>query len=840
MKVSVNWLKKYTDIDVSVDELVSKISTQIGAVESVVNLAESYKNIYVVKVVEAKKHPNADKLTVCLIDDGGVVGDVALRNDKGLVEVVCGAPNVEPGMLAIWLAPGSVVPSTVLDEKSEPWAVEPKELRGVTSYGMLASSAEMAISDNHSGIVKLADDAQVGQSIVEYLELDDTVIDIENKMFTHRPDCFGIIGVAREVTGVLNKSFKSPDWYLSNSKIDAESVSLVVNNEVPDLVPRFMVAKLENVEVSDTDLKQQSYLSRIGIRPINSLVDLTNKMMVLTGQPMHAYDADKLISVCGENGGKLGFGLRKSRLGDRIKLINGKTVAFEDNDSDILVTFNDVPVAIGGVMGGIDTEVDENTKTAILECATFDMYSIRRSSMKHGLFSDAVTRFNKGQSPFQNHRVLRQSIDILGQANASIKLTELVDDVHIDCEQKVVQTSADFIESRLGLGLEAQEIVERLNNVELEASLNQDGTLEVGVPFWRKDIQTKEDINEEILRLVGYDALKTELPKRSLKPTPTNELLDFQRRLRNILSSVGATEVLNYSFVSKKLLEKAEQDPLGCIDIVNALSHDLEYYRPNLTVSGMSKISQNLRKSYDEFALFEIGKVHIKGLMSEAELELPKEFQRLAYVYAADEKVFRSQYDGSVYYAALKSLQYLLHELAIDYRIENAPADLPRHFEQLIRAYDKDRTGYVIAEDKVLGVVGLPAHSAMKAFKLPDSTAMFELDVDLLLSLARSKKHYRPLSIYPEVKEDVSLQVDYSTSYRYISELISSELVKVTDFMVDFEPIDIYAPKDHSYKNFVFRFRAVSSKETLKSEDLSSVIEALLESLSKSLKISRV
>jgi phenylalanyl-tRNA synthetase beta chain len=840
MKISVNWLKKFTDIDVSVAELVAKISTQIGAVESVQELSEVYKNIYVVRVFEAKKHPNADKLTLCLIDDGGVATTAMPRNDKGLVEVVCGATNVEPGMLAV-LA-GSRLGCAVIsaDEKSETWAVEPKGLRGITSYGMLASAAELGISDNHDGIVQLNDDAKVGQSIIDYLELDDTVIDIENKMFTHRPDCFGIMGVAREVAGVLNEQFSSPEWYLSEAGLDVGAQGLVVDNEIPELVPRFMVARVDNLEVSHSGLKRQSYLARIGIRSINSLVDLTNEIMVVTGQPMHAYDTEKLIRSCGSKDGDLTFGLRKPKTGDQIKLINGKTVVFDETNQDILVTFNDVPVAIGGVMGGIDSEVDENTKSAVLECATFDMYSIRRSSMRHGLFSDAVTRFNKGQSPFQNHRVLGRSIELLKEVSASSQLAALVDDVHIDYEKSEVHTSEDFVESRLGLGLGAQQIVERLNKVELHSKINQDGQIAVNVPFWRKDINIKEDINEEVLRLVGYDSLKAELPARSLKPSPTNELIDFQYRLRVLLSSAGANEVLNYSFVSKKLLEKAEHDPTGCIDIENALSHELEFYRPSLTAPILSKLTQNLRKSYDEFALFEIGKVHIKGLMSAAEPELPDEFQRLAYVYSADAKHFTSKYEGTPYYCALAALDYLLGELSIDFRVEKLVEKLPSQFEQLIRAYDKDRSGYVVCGDKVLGIIGLPVQSVALAFKLPSSTAMLELDVAQLLSLARPKKDYQPLSIYPEVKEDVSLRVDYSTSYDQISELIKKALEGINGFVVEFEPIDIYSPEDRSYKNFVFRFKAVSYETTLKSEDLSEAISGVIEGLSKTLKVARV
>jgi phenylalanyl-tRNA synthetase beta chain len=400
MKVSVNWIKQFTKVELPIDDLVATIGAQLGAVEEVVDLGAKYQGVLVAKVVSCEKHPNADKLSLCWIDDGGAAQNVD-RNKSGHVQVVCGAPNVKAGLTVAWLPPGATVPSTY---DNDPFVLEARELRGVVSNGMLASSKELAISDYHEGIVELDIEAVPGTNFAELYELNDYIIDIENKMFTHRPDCFGILGVAREIAGITGQKFESPDWYktpLDRIKPGKNQLKLEVKNDITDLVPRFMAVAMTDVGHGNSPLIIQTYLSRVGIRPINNVVDVTNYLMILTGQPTHAYDYDKL------NDGKLET--RLSRKGDRLDLLNGKSITFEDN-STILITSNDMPIGIGGVMGGAETEVNAATKNIVIECANFDMYSIRRASMRHGLFTDAVTRFNKGQSLLQNEIVLEEAV----------------------------------------------------------------------------------------------------------------------------------------------------------------------------------------------------------------------------------------------------------------------------------------------------------------------------------------------------------------------------------------------------------------------------------------------
>jgi len=301
MKVSINWIREIIKNDQcsadpmpkGIDVLVDKIGAQLGAVEEVIDLGKKYQGVVVAKVVSCQKHPNADKLSFCLIDDAKAVKRVK-RDAKGLIKVVCGAPNVAAGQLVAWIPPGVTVPSTLA---KDPFVLETRKIRGEISNGMIASLKELDLGDDHTGILVIDEPAKAGQPFAQVYDLDDYIIDIENKMFTHRPDCFGMLGVARELAGIQGMVFRSPKWYLSdktsvNHKTDDKLLS--VKNEVPKLVPRFMMQVVKNVKVRPSSMQIQSHLTRVGVRPVNNIVDITNYLMLESAQPIHAYDYDKV------------------------------------------------------------------------------------------------------------------------------------------------------------------------------------------------------------------------------------------------------------------------------------------------------------------------------------------------------------------------------------------------------------------------------------------------------------------------------------------------------------------------------------------------------------------
>ncbi len=821
MKVSVNWLKEFTDIKVSVDELVTKIGAQLGAVEEVIDLGERYQGIIVAKVVSCHKHENANRLNVCVIDDGGKATNVT-RNAQGNVQVICGAPNARVGITVAWLPPGTIVPATFDKEK---FTLEAREIRGEISNGMLASGLELAINEDHSGIVELDDQLKAGESLIKALQLDDYIIDIENKMFTHRPDLFGQLGVAREVAGIQQIAFKSPDWYLKAFKLESKANDLPLNvqNDIPELVPRFMAVAMSGAKVEPSPLLMQSYLSRVGLKPINNVVDITNFVMMLTAQPLHAYDYDKVADRSGKTPTIVA---RKATKKEGINLLNGKRVEFED--PAILIATDQEPIGVGGIMGGADTEVDENTKNIILECASFDMYSIRRTAMKYGLFTDAVTRFNKGQSPLQNDKVFAYASHMLRELSSAEFASKVFDINHAHEANKPVSLTAEFINERLGLELNDKEITSLLTNVEFEA--NNDSatkTLHFTPGFWRTDIEIKEDIVEEVGRLYGYDHLPLKLPKRDLTPTEKTRLVEFKASLRDVLADAGANELLTYNFVHGDLLDKVGQNRELAYQLNNALSPDLQYYRVSLLPSLLTKVHPNIKAGFDNFALFEINKSHDKSNVHED--GLPIEEERVALVWSAADKAVDKK-AGAAYYQARHYAEYLLNKLGLP--VEFKPiTKVPQNdtTKQALAPFDHERSAYVTSDGKLLGFVGEFKTSVKKNLKLPDNTAGFELDISMLLEYHKPV-NYRQLSRFPSTEQDISLKVGNQVTYHQLSEVVEAVLLKAEKehgYISSLLPLDIYEAEGAKTKHTTYRIVLTHFERTLTTSEVNKLLDEI-------------
>lgn len=851
MKVSLNSIRTVNGIYGSagdpaphgVDDLVEKIGAQLGAVEEVISYGERFKGVLVVKIVSCEDHPNADRLHVCKVDDGGKAEGVE-RDENGLVQVVCGAPNVREGLTVAWLPPGSTVPSTL---DSDPFVLEARPLRGVVSNGMLASPKELSIGDSHEGIMELDTDAAPGTSFAEAYSLEgDVVIDMENKMFTHRPDCFGQLGIARELEGIQRRPYKSPEWYQTNPEFpgkEADELPLEVRNEIPELVPRFTAITLRDVTIKPSPVWLQITLSRVGIRPINNIVDYTNFFMIETGQPIHAYDYDKVVAQ-DAGADHATIVVRHPNQGEKILLLNGKEI--EPRDEAIMIATNDKLIGVGGVMGGGDTEVDENTKNLIIEVASFDMYSIRRTSMVHGLFTDAVTRFNKGQSPLQNLAILAKITDEIRRFADGKVASDVIDDKHLSAEvlesdsvYPAVTLSRQFINERLGFDLSADEIAQLLRNVEFSVEVQGDD-LTVKAPFWRTDIAIAEDVVEEVGRLYGFDHLPLVLPKRDLTPTPKDEVIETKAEIREILAKAGANELLTYTFVHGNLLEKAGQNKENAFQLSNALSPDLQYFRMSLAPSLLDKVHPNIKAGYDEFALFELNKTHGKHYGQDDD-DLPKEVEMLSLVIAANDKKAQTK-AGAPYYEAKKYLDYLANQFTLD--LEYIPfTEAPDY--PVTQPYDYKRSALVRATgtDIVVGVIGEYRKAVAKGFKLPAYTAGFDIDVEHIVRAASQRlTRYQQLPRFPKVEQDVCLRVDEGITYqdlkKFVEEHLESNHPDQTLYSVS--PVDIYKREGDDKKQITFRLSIASFERTLTDEEVNAMLEGVATQAAEALGAQRV
>ena len=810
------------------DKLVENIGAQLAAVEEVVPFGKQFGGILIVKVVKCESHGNAEKLKICLVDDGGKDAKVK-RNSDGNVQIVCGAPNVHVGMLAAWIPPGVTVPSTL---GKEPLVMEARDIRGQTSNGMLASLHELGIGDDHSGILEVDVDIKPGATFVEaYNLVDEAVIEMENKMFTHRPDCFGQLGIARELEGIQQRPYKSPDWYKPNPTlpdIEADELKLEVQNNIPELVPRFVAVAMSGVEIKPSPVWLQILLAEVGIKSINNVVDYTNFFMFETGQPLHAYDYDKVKALDdGSNGATIV--IRHPKEGEKLKLLGNKEIVARKKD--IMIASASQLIGLGGVMGGSGTEVDANTKNIILECANFDMYTIRRTAMEHGIFTDSVTRFTKGQSPLQNLAVLVKIVDEICQHAGGKVASRLIDDNHVSKDilsresiHPAINITSGFINDRLGEKLSVNEIAKLLTNVEFDVQVSGDG-LTVTAPFWRTDIEIPEDIVEEVGRLYGYDHLPLTLPIRPIKPAELNPELEIKQRIRDILSATGANEVLTYSFVHGDLLSKVGQNKDDAFELSNALSPDLQYYRLSLIPSLLDKVHANIKQGYSELALFEMNPVHAKDFIEKD--GIPRQDYRLAFVFAADDKAAQN-HGGAAFYQTKRYLTHLLTDLGIDglvFEEVTESAAKPAISQAAIAPFEPKRSAIVKTSDGAfIGELGEFRSSVRKNLKLPQFIAGFELDLKQLLKLSHRASAYKSLSRYPKVEQDITLKIASDVTYQQLHDLLHKQLAAIDNAICTLKPLDIYQ-KDSDSKNVSFRLSIASYEQTLTSEQVNQIFE---------------
>jgi len=825
VKVSLNWVKQFTDIDLPVKELVDRIGRQLGAVEEVIDVGKRYHGIVVVRVVDCQKHASANKLTICLVDDGGVVKKIP-RDSQGYVQIVCGAQNVKVGMLAAWIPPGSIVPST---QDKEPLTIESREIRQAISHGMLASPAELGFGNDHSGLLAIDEDIEVGSSFASTYRLDDYIIDIENKMFTHRPDLFGMLGVAREMAAISGGQFNSPGWYLNPTvpthKPGEGSLVLQVKNELPNQAPRFCVVAIADVTVGPSPIWLQSYLMRIGVKPINSVVDVANFVMHETGQPLHVYDYDKLAGNT--------LIVRRSTAGETLKLLGDKVIKLDGHS--IVIADRSGVIGLGGIMGGAKTEVDEQSRNIVLECANFDMNSIRRSAMNYGLFTDAATRFTKNPSPLQIINVIAKATeDILRIAGGRVA-SPLIDNYPTkQAGASSIKTTLEFINSRLGLDLTSKQMAQLLGRVEINCRVSG-GSLVASVPFWRTDLAIAEDLSEEIGRLNGYDQIPARLPTRDLSPARPDTSWQFAQRIRELFSQCGASELLTYSFVDAKLIDSAGQDSKRAYHIRNSISPALQYYRLSILPSLLEKVHPNVKLGADEMILYELGSVHIKGIDDKD--GLPQQLDRIGIVTAERSA---NKDSGAAYFRAKFLCDFLASQLGVGpvtYRPLSDSKKIMPAWRDSAGSFELSRSAEVLVGGKIAGLIGEPSTGLRQALKLPAFTAQLELDLSVWHELTADHLSYQPLGKYPALGFDLCLRSPTTATYASQEDFLHSHLSTETSkhgYSYRLRPISIYQSSQSSrHKQTTWHIDLWHEQRTLTSLEVNELVSQLAKAAQK-------
>ena len=850
MKISLNEIKKLVKIpsDVSDEELIKLIGARLVEVEGSEDWSEKFKGIKIVRVETCEPIPDTH-LHLCQISCG----------EK--VQVVCGAPNVHAGMFAVWIAPGCIVPETFGTD--EPFEIGSRKLRGYESSGMLAAADELALGAGHDGILEIDPEmpgVKPGASFAEVFDLNDIILDIENKSLTHRPDCFGLIGFAREVAGILGVEFDEPtdstnelkgfanckevspretinargpemrevasrvrpSVVVSNGRESSRSQNaLVVSAQIKDteLCPRYSCAifDFKDAPHSKYFTLDDVFLIKADMRPISKIVDITNIIMLKTGQPLHAFDYDKFIKVGREKEPKII--VRAAKNGEKLELLDGKTIECDEND--ILITSNDIPVALAGAMGGKNTEIDDETERVILESATFSLYHLRKTQMKHGIFSEAITRFTKGQPAGQTLSVLEEAVKSLG-----VEPLEIVDCYPEPVENQPIAVSVDEINSLLGTDYDEKLIVKTLANVGIVVragdprGTSQLAVLQFSIPFWRTDLHIKEDIIEEVGRLLGFDNIPLDFPTRPFIGAKEDSMRILKNRIRDILSDrLNAHEILTYSFVSKSLQEKFGENPKDSYEIVNSISPELQCFRQSLTPSILEKFQENQKAGYKDFALYEINQVAKKsdGLNNEG---VPVMKTNLALVTSGD------FYQAKAFYVELMKelgLQAGDPRRAVEGWSENGvpPEEAFSEGKISLGVNFRDRT-----PKHPCGTSQLAA-SILKTFKLEGPVSYFEVTLDDFLDeFGETKPKTLRFSRFPATSRDLTIKISQDTPYQNVYNAINGAL-EATGLIYKIEPVSIYEPKENleKTKNLSFHLQMTSTEKTLSGEEISAIMD---------------
>jgi len=768
-----------------------------------------WENMVVGEVLAVNPHPNADRLKLATVSLSGQQ-----------LTVVCGAPNIAVGQKVPFAHAGAQL---IDGHTGEVVTLEPAKIRGILSEGMVCSEKELGISESHEGIMVLPSEAPIGMPLSEYLG--DTIFDLE--VTPNRPDCLCVVGIAREVAALTGQEVRLPksDYEEEEQSIDA---LVSVNIASPDLCPRYCASLITGVTISSSPVWLQQRLKSYGMRPINNVVDITNYVMLEHGQPLHAFDYHKL------KGHKII--VRRAEKGEVMTTLDEVERIL---DEDVLVIADEEkPVAIAGIMGGLESEVTDETTAILLESANFARATIRRGARRFQLNSEASLRFEKGLSRELPLVALKRATRLF-QELANGKVVKGVVDVYPGkVKPKGILVSTEGVKRLAGLEVGIDEIVRVLTSLGFECSQNviaseakQSPQISVTTPYWRSDISCAADLVEEVVRIIGYDKIPTTMLSATLPQQEPSPRLELRERIRKIIVGLGFQEVLTYSLTSLEKLQKLSLIPLtpplekGDLEgfeplkVANPMTKEQEYLRPNLRAGLLATLAHNQKVDEDGIRLFEIGKVFLpRGN------ELPQEKEMLCAVLsgAKSDLSWRGEKGELDFFNAKGVAENLLRGLRITTEFK------PGSDQNLSPAESAE----IITDGDRIGVLGILHPRVAQAFELSGTVCLIEIDLERLLTRSIGEKKYTPIYRFPAVSRDIALVVDEQTSYRQVESIIRSFplVTEVTLF-------DLYTGEQipQGKKSFAIRIVYQSPEHTLTDDEVNQVQQKMLDRLSREL-----
>ena len=788
MKVTYNWIKEFVPINASPVDVAKKLTSAGMEVEEIIYQNEHLHDVVVGKILKIEKHPAADKLVVCQVDIG-----------TKIVQILTAATNVFEGALVPVSLPGADLVNGV--------KIQPTKMRGVESYGMFCSGQELGIDENYfegagvDGILILPNDMKIGEPIDKALSLDDVVFDVN--ITPNRADCMSVIGIAREVCAIYGVEMRKINLNYSINVYDKDTVHDYVDVEVKtDNCKRYMMAVVKDLKIERSPLWMRARLNAVGIKPINTMVDITNYVLIEMGQPLHAFDQAHI------SGNKIV--VRQAKEGEKIAALNHNSYILDE--SEMVIANENDPMVIAGVIGGTNSCINDDTKICALESAIFDLKSIRKKKKKIGVRTDSSARYEKGVNVANAEVGLNRALHLVSKIGCGKVVRGIIDKAQAKNDYREIDVSLKLINDILGVEIPQKEAVRILNNLSIETKLYGD-KLHLRIPPYREDLENDYDIAEEIIRIYGYDIYDninySLFANSKVTEGQHHPRLALERKFRNALVQRGFYENISYSLVSPTSVEKLKLNDIraNLIKIANPITEDISCMRTSLAHSLLTNISYNNSVGNKECAIFECGRIYLTDKLPLTELPLEKNILAIA--------VNKENFD---FYNLKGIVENLLSQTSLKY-------DIVRSNEPYLHP---GISADIISDGKVVGSFGKIHPMVAKNYDLQPNVYYGEIDTGYLAMLEPKKYISKPISKFPIVERDLAVVVDESVTAKEMLDLVKSSC---GNLYYDASLFDIYRSNSlgQNKKSMGFKIKLSSLNKTLTDEEVNKVMQKILK-----------
>lgn len=794
MLISYNWLKEYLDINVSAKDLAEKIERSSVEVDSVVTRSENLKKIIVGEIKSLDKHPDSDHLNICQVDIG----------EDDLQQIVCGAPNVQVGAKVIVALPGARITDNIKIKKAK--------MRGIESRGMLCALDEIGFSKDivpkkwSEGIYFLPENAVLGDDVYDYIGMNDALIDLD--VTPNRGDMLSIRGTLFDLAAIYNQKFELKTNKVTNYL--TENMNDLINLNVDSsLSSNYNLRIIKNLQVKESPLWLQIRLWNAGIKPINNVVDTTNYMMVKLGQPLHAYDLDKI--------NQNNIFVRRASKDEKLTTLDDTDRVL--NEKDIVIADSESPIALAGLMGGKDTEVDDDTTNILLEGANFNATSTRKMAQKQNLHTDASQRFERQIDDSNVLNAIEDATGLIEKIAGGQATKDILSKKDTELEDKTINISSERINHVLGTNFNDQEIIDIFKRLNFDV-LNENNGIKVIIPSRRNDINIDADLIEEVARIYGYDNIKSTLPTTKMTLGRLNKKQKLIRRSRNLMEEYGLTHAISYSLTSLDKANQFNECNQESVKLKLPMSVDHSNLRMNLLSGLLDDVAYNQARNVKNVALYEQGRIFIAD---ENDVR-PNEIEHLAGVMFGSVKQDNWKEKGKKvdFYDMKGVLTSFLNTLALNDQVTYVATD---EYESM----HPGRTANVFIGDSKIGFIGQIHPKLAQNYKI-DEVYGFEINLDLVNELPKKEQLYHEISQYPAIKRDIALLLDSEINNSSLYDLINK---RGGAFLQNVDLFDVYEGKNipEGKKSMAYSLTFQANNDTLTDEDVNKTMEKIQNSL---------